>query len=91
MHSAFYFLAAGFFHLLFRKGLLVILFLLALFGLAIEYLQELSNKITHTHIHGRFDREDVYANLKGLGLYTLIAGLVFMAKKMYKYFNSNQA
>ena len=88
LHSGFYFLAAAFLHLLFRKGIVVILISLALFGVLIEYLQQLANKITHTHIHGRFDVEDIYANLKGLLLYSAVALLIFLCKRGYKYFSS---
>ncbi|NCI47101.1 hypothetical protein [Sediminibacterium soli] len=76
LHTAFYFCAAGFLQLFFPKKLLVICLFLLLFGIGIEYLQEYSNTITHTRIHGRFDREDIYANAKGLALYLPI-GIVF--------------
>lgn len=72
LHGAFYFFAAGFFHLLFRRGLILILVLLALFGAFIEYAQQWSNTLTHSRIHGRFDPQDIYANLKGLGIYAVI-------------------
>lgn len=78
LHTAFYFCAAAFFHILFRRGLIIILIGLALFGVMIEYLQDYSNKFFHKRIHGRFDIEDVYANLKGLAIYTLIA-VVFLS------------
>ena len=78
-HAAFYFSAAAFFHILFRKGIAIILLLLFLFGVAIEWAQEYSNKLTGKRIHGRFDIEDVYANTKGLlvylGLWMLIYGM----------------
>lgn len=77
LHTGFYFCAAAFLHLLFRRGLIIILACLAVFGVMIEYLQELSNKVLHKRIHGRFDIEDVYANLKGLAIYTVIA-VVFL-------------
>lgn len=78
LHGAAYFLAAAGLHFLFRKALLVILLVLALFGVLIEYLQQVANKVMHTHIHGRFDIEDIYANGKGLLLYAGLA-LIFMA------------
>ncbi|MEO8173768.1 MAG: hypothetical protein ABI581_11820 [Sediminibacterium sp.] len=83
LHTAFYFLAAAFLHFLFRKGLVIILVVLAGFGVLIEYMQELSNKLTRTRIHGRFDKEDIYANLKGLALYSAIALVYWVFKKMY--------
>lgn len=81
LHTAFYFIAAGFLHFLFRRWLVVIMIVLALFGVLIEYLQELSNKILHKRIHGRFDVEDIYANLKGLALYAVLAILIWAISK----------
>ena len=85
LHAAFYFGAAAFFHILFRKGLSIILIVLFLFGAAIEWAQEYSNKLTGKRIHGRFDIEDVYANTKGLmvylGLWMLIFGVRFLWRK----------
>ena len=83
LHSAFYFMAAAFLHSLFRKGFFVIIIVLALFGVLIEYLQQLSNQVTHSHIHGRFDKEDIYANLKGLLLYAAVALVLFVGRKMF--------
>lgn len=82
LHSVFYFGAAAFLHILFGRGLVVILISLALFGVMIEYLQPLCNKIFHTRIHGRFDKEDIYANLKGLAVYTAIA-VVFLSIRYF--------
>lgn len=78
LHSSFYFFAAAFFHLLFRRGLILILVLLALFGVFIEYAQQWSNTITHSHIHGRADPQDIYANLKGLAVYAVIGVLIVL-------------
>lgn len=78
LHTLFYFGAAAFLHVLFGRGLVFILAGLALFGVMIEYLQPLCNKIFHTRVHGRFDKEDIYANLKGLAFYTAIA-VVFLS------------
>ncbi len=83
LHSAFYFMAAAFLHLLFRKGFFVIMIALALFGVLIEYLQQVANQVTHSHIHGRFDKEDIYANLKGLLLYSAIALVFFVCRKIF--------
>ena len=80
LHAAFYFCAAAFLHFLFRKRALVILAGLFLFGVAIEWAQEYSNKVTGKRIHGRFDILDVYANSKGLLLYAGL-WLVFMVGK----------
>lgn len=83
-HAAFYFLAAAFFHILFRKGLILILVILALFGVLIEYLQQVANKVMHSRIHGRFDVEDIQANLKGLALYAALALLIFAFRYISK-------
>jgi hypothetical protein len=88
LHTAFYFLAAAFLHWLFRKGLVIILVVLTGFGVLIEYLQQLSNKLTRTKIHGRFDIEDVYANLKGLLLYSAVALVFWLLRRIYKYTQS---
>jgi hypothetical protein len=59
LHSVFYFLAAAFINLLFaNKNFIrhiVIFISLYLFGMAIEYAQEYSNKFFHKKIHGRYD------------------------------------
>jgi hypothetical protein len=81
LHGAFYFLAAAFLNFLFRKKHVLIFILLALFGVLIEYLQPLLNKLTHSKMHGRFDIEDIYANMKGLVLYSVIA-LIFAGLQM---------
>lgn len=74
MHSLFYFSAAAFLNLLFaKKNILwhsIIFLMLYLFGIAIELAQEYSNKLLHKRIHGRYDVEDVQANLKGLLLFS---------------------
>jgi len=75
MHSLFYFSAAAFLNLLFAKRNIlwhaIIFVLLYLFGIAIELAQEYSNKLLHKRIHGRYDVEDVQANLKGLMLFSV--------------------
>ena len=78
LHSSFYFLAAAFFNFLFKKRQVLIFVILAAFGVLIEYLQQAANAFTHSHIHGRFDKEDIYANMKGLLLYSGIALLYFL-------------
>lgn len=84
LHTAFYFCAAAFFHILFRRGLIIILVCLALFGVMIEYLQEYSNKVLHKRIHGRFDIEDIHANLKGLAIYAVVAVIFLVVRKLFK-------
>jgi hypothetical protein len=70
LHSLFYFLAAAFLNVLFanRKLLrhIMIFIVLYVFGMAIEYAQEYSNKLLHKRIHGHYDIEDIESNLKGL-------------------------
>jgi len=76
MHTAFYFLAAAFLNLLFAgRNILkhsIIFIVLYLFGTTVEYAQEYSNKLLHKRIHGRYDIEDVQANLKGLVLFSIL-------------------
>jgi hypothetical protein len=91
LHTSFYIGAAAFFHLLFRKKLFLIVILLALFGVAIEYMQQLANKFTRSHIHGRFDIEDVYANCKGLGYYLCFVLVLTVIHKTYLYFQPHTA
>ncbi len=73
LHALFYFLAAGFLNILFQcknisKHLLIFLVLLG-FGFGIEYAQD---KFFNSRIHGRFDKEDIEANLKGLICFSII-------------------
>ena len=76
LHAAFYFLAAALLNILFTGTKLVrhvIIFIaLYLFGMAIEYGQDYSNRFFHRRIHGRFDPEDVRANLNGLIAFSLL-------------------
>ena len=76
MHSLFYFLAAAFLNILYAKRKLIwhvsIFVILYLFGVAIEFAQEFSNKFVRKRIHGRFDPEDLQWNLKGLIAFSLI-------------------
>ncbi len=85
LHAAFYFLAAAFLNILFAKTNLIrhalIFGFLYLFGMAIEYAQSYSNKFFRKRIHGRFDPEDVAANLNGLIAFSalwLVITLVIM-------------
>lgn len=74
LHAGFYFSAAGFFHLLFGVKSAwkhaVLFVLLFLFGVGIEIAQESWNRWFHVRIHGRFDPEDIWANTKGLLLFS---------------------
>jgi hypothetical protein len=76
LHSLFYFSAAAFLNLIFANRNvirhIVIFISLYFFGVAIERAQEYSNKFFHTRIHGRYDVEDVQANLKGLVLFSVV-------------------
>lgn len=76
LHSLFYFLAAAFLNILFANRNfirhIVIFVSLYLFGIAIEYSQEYSNKFFRRRIHGRYDIEDVQANLKGLVIFSIV-------------------
>lgn len=90
MHTLFYFLAAAFLNVLFNnKNLIwhiVIFIVLYLFSMGIEYAQEYSNKFLRRRIHGRYDVEDIQANLKGLVLFSLVwivfVGTWFAYQKM---------
>jgi hypothetical protein len=91
LHSLFYFLAAAFFNLLFVKRNLLkhvlVFILLYLFGAGIELAQEYSNRFFQRRIHGRYDLEDVQANLNGLLAFSavwvivVVIMLVFQRKK----------
>lgn len=76
LHALFYFSAAAFLNLLLanrRIGVHILIFIcLFLFGLMIEYAQEYSNTFFRRRIHGRFDPEDIKANLKGLVAFSMV-------------------
>ncbi len=76
LHTLFYFLAAGFLNVLFVKrnvaGHVLVFVLLYLMGMGIEYVQEYSNTYTGQRIHGRYDPEDVKANLNGLIYFSIV-------------------
>ena len=90
LHSVFYFLAAAFLNLLFaNKNIvrhIVIFISLYAFGAAIEYAQEYSNKFFRKKIHGRYDIEDIQANLKGLVLFSVFWILVVVILFFYQKF-----
>ncbi len=84
LHFSFYFLAAAFLNMLFNirnlaKHILVS-GLLYLFGIGIEFAQEKYNKVFHVHFHGRFDPEDVKANLKGLIAFSIVWAIVMICR-----------
>ncbi|MBX9783184.1 MAG: hypothetical protein K2X48_07815 [Chitinophagaceae bacterium] len=89
LHSLFYFLAAAFFNLLFVKRNLLkhvlVFVLLFLFGAGIEKAQEYSNRFFRVRIHGRYDPEDVQANLNGLpafsAVWLIVVLLLFLFQK----------
>jgi hypothetical protein len=76
LHAGFYFLAAAFLNVLFANRKIarhiLIFVILYLFGVCIEHAQEYSNKFFHVRIHGRYDKEDVYSNLKGLIAFSVV-------------------
>jgi hypothetical protein len=76
LHTTFYFLAAAFLNILFAGSRLfrhaAIFVGLYLFGMAIEYAQQYSNRFFRTRIHGRYDPEDIQSNLTGLLLFSLL-------------------
>ena len=76
LHAVFYFSAAALLNLFFsgRNVLrhLIVFIALYLFGMAIEYGQQYSNRFFRTRIHGRFDPEDLQWNLKGLIAFSLL-------------------
>ena len=84
LHSLFYFCAALFLNLLFYKRLLIIFFFLLLFGVGIELSQQFSNRLFKRRIHGRFDIEDVYYNLIGLILFSIIWLFVSFMNYLFK-------
>jgi hypothetical protein len=89
LHATFYFLAAALLNILFAKANLIkhaaIFIFLLLFGIAIEYAQETSNRFFRKRIHGRFDPEDLQSNLYGLMAFSIVWCLyvtfVFIYKK----------
>jgi hypothetical protein len=88
LHSLFYFLAASFFNLLFVKRSFikhgVVFVLLYLFGAGIELAQEYSNRFFRNRIHGRYDPEDVQANLTGLIAFSAVWCVVVVLLLLFK-------
>jgi hypothetical protein len=89
LHAVFYFLAAFFLNFLFSGTKIVrhvIIFItLYLFGMAIEFGQAYSNRFFRSHIHGRFDPEDLQWNLKGLIFFSLLwllyTGVILVSRR----------
>jgi hypothetical protein len=88
LHFSFYFLAAAFLNILFNvRNLLKHLFVsvvLFLFGIGIEFAQENYNKVFHVRIHGRFDPEDVKANLRGLIAFSILWAIWMLVRLMLR-------
>jgi hypothetical protein len=88
LHAAFYFLAAAFLNILFARTNLirhaVIFAFLYFFGMAIEYAQAYSNKFFRKRIHGRFDPEDVAANLNGLIAFSVLWLVITLAIMIFR-------
>jgi hypothetical protein len=84
MHTLFYFLAAAFLNILFAKRHVLIFIFLYLFGMGIELSQEYSNHFFKARIHGRYDPEDIRANLKGLLIFSAIWVAYLAAKFVFK-------
>jgi ABC-type iron transport system FetAB permease component len=86
LHFLFYLLTAIFFYFVFGKNRMsnhiVIFFLLLIFGIGIEVMQELSNHLLPKKIHGKFDPKDVFYNLLGLIAATVFWGVSLLVKKM---------
>jgi hypothetical protein len=91
LHFLFYLLFSLFLNLLFaQKKILnhvLIFFFLLLFGIGIEWMQEVLNKILNKKIHGRFDPEDVFFNVMGL---LCASGFWFTYLIVNKILNSNK-
>jgi hypothetical protein len=76
LHCLFYFLAAAFLNVLFAQRRLlphiIIFILLFAMGAGIEWAQEYSNRFLRSKIHGRFDKEDIAWNVKGLLAFSVL-------------------
>ena len=89
LHFAFYFLAATFLNVLFNIRNLIkhilVSGLLYLFGIGVEFAQENYNKVFHVHFHGRFDPEDVRANLAGLISFSILWAIVMLCMHALRF------
>lgn len=88
LHFAFYFLAATFFNILFSVKKLskhvLIFMLLLLFGIGIEFAQENYNKVFHVRFHGRYDPEDVKANIIGLISFSILWAIIMLLSLAFR-------
>jgi hypothetical protein len=95
LHALFYFAAAAFLNMLFAKKKigrhLLIFGILYFFGVCIEYAQAYSNKFFHKRIHGRFDPEDVAANLNGLLAFSILWLLYVSGSFVYRKMTVQEA
>ncbi|MEO5943374.1 MAG: hypothetical protein ABIP30_10660 [Ferruginibacter sp.] len=84
LHFTFFIGACLFLNLLIKNRLIIITILLFIFGYAMEYGQQLTNKYFHVKWHGRFDMEDVkmngYGVLAGFVIVLLVRGISLLFK-----------
>jgi hypothetical protein len=88
MHALFYFVAAAFLNVLFAGNNIirhiVIFVILLLLSISIEYAQEYSNTLLRKRIHGRYDPEDVKANLMGLIAFSILWFIYIAGRWLYR-------
>ncbi|HSC52230.1 MAG TPA: hypothetical protein VLC98_01315 [Phnomibacter sp.] len=94
LHTLFYFLAAALLNLLFSKRNIIIhaLVFALLYGgsIFIEHAQEYSNKLLGKRIHGRYDPEDVTANLKGLIAFSILWVICVFISYLWQFFTAKK-
>ena len=84
LHALFYFDTAIFLYFVYPKRWYFITIGLFFFGIMIEVLQELSNKIVGKTIHGKFDLQDIKYNIIGLFIGTFcFFAIQFMIKIVF--------
>lgn len=92
LHALFYFLAAALLNILFVKRKLLkhiaVFLVLCIFGFSIEWAQSWSNRFFRKRIHGRFDPEDMEANIVGLIAFSTIWVVYVMVVWVFKKGNS---
>jgi hypothetical protein len=88
MHTLFYFVAAAFLNVLFAGNKIIrhiiIFVVLLLLSISIEYAQEYSNTLLRKRIHGRYDPEDVKANLIGLVAFSILWFIYIAGRFIYR-------
>jgi len=88
LHFTFYFLAAAFLNVLFNvKNLfkhVLVFIILSVFGICIEVAQENYNKVFHVRFHGRFDPQDVKANLTGLIAFSILWAVIMLVMLAFR-------